>query len=174
MAACFNNVETASRPNGKSREGSYMAGSMDMRLRVPDAGEESHAGTAEEVLVKGLQAGTAEAWEYFSRAYEPAMLDAIRRALGRAGRSEDEVDRMAQFVRWRLLQHAQVLSAFDPRRGNLTAFLVAIARRTVRYQLRKPRRRKIRQRALRADVVQPPVWDGLDNVQLGECAAIFA
>jgi hypothetical protein len=151
-----------------------MAGSTDMRLQVPGAGQESHAVTAEDMLVKGLQAGNAEAWEYFSRCYEPAMLDAIRRALGRAGRSEDEVDRMAQFVRWQLLQCPQVLAAFDPQRGTLTAFLVALARRTVRYQLRKPRRRKIRQRALRVDVVQPPVWDGLDNVQLGECAAILS
>ncbi|HEV3080794.1 MAG TPA: hypothetical protein VGY66_13480 [Gemmataceae bacterium] len=145
-----------------------------MRPQFPGAGQESHTGTAEETLVKGLQAGDAEAWECFSKTCEPAMLDAIRRALGRAGRSEDEVDRMAQFVRWRLLQRPQVLAAFDPQRGTLTAFLVAIARRTVHYHLRKPRRRKIRQRALRADVVQPPVWDGVDNVQLRECAAILS
>jgi|GEM_PF-6345580 len=125
-------------------------------------------------LVRAFALREQNAWDMFGKEYDAGMVDAVRRALGCCGTREEEVDRIAQLLRWRLLRRPQMLSRFDPQRGTLAAFLAGIARRWVRYQLRKPQRRKVRQRALRADVVQPPVWDGLDNIQLKECAAILS
>ena len=125
-------------------------------------------------LVKSLWAGDAQAWEVFMKQYDAGMVEVIRRAMGRAGVNAEEVDRLAQMLRVKLLRHGRVLLKFDPQRGPFAAFLAGIARHWVRYQFRKPGRRKLKQLPLRVDVAQPPVWDGTDEAGLKECVAILS
>ena len=89
---------------------------------------------AERVMVLGLRAGKAEAWQALYDAYAERVWRAVARFFGR-----NRAD-VADVVQETMMAAARSATTFDPQRGSLWFWLWGIARRQVALHFRKQER----------------------------------
>lgn len=105
----------------------------------------SYDPAAEAQLVADCLRGSDEAWERLYRGCQRSLLLSIKIMLGPEARDENLVDEISAQVWLWLLEDDRRLSTFDPRRGRLVTYLVALARDSLQRRLRSDRRREARE-----------------------------
>ncbi len=128
--------------------------------------------TWERQLVERCLSGDQRAWTNFCEYYKPFLVRAFRARLGRYAFDEHLIEERIQEIWGRLAdRNFRRLRAYDPNRGGLRTFLVALVREQIQLLHRQQQRRHgVRDVRLGSHEPLYVDQDGLVNAMIGEFA----